>query len=147
MRFKRMIKGCLSISAVIVFLFQITACGTIMYPERKGQVGGKIDAEVAILDGIGLLFFLIPGVIAFAVDFSNGTIYLPANKNSLLENNDSQNLNVLHIDKDKMNLQEIESVISENTGINFDMDDQRIQVVELNKITELMPKYAEALTQ
>ena len=147
MRFKRMIKGCLSISVVIVFLFQITACGTIMYPERKGQVGGKIDAEVAILDGIGLLFFLIPGVIAFAVDFSNGTIYLPANKNSLLENNDSQNLNVLHIDKDNMNLQEIESVISENTGINFDMDDQRIQVVELSKITELMPKYAEALTQ
>ena len=147
MRFERMIKGCLSITVVIVFLFQITACGTIMYPERKGQVGGKIDAEVAILDGIGLLFFLIPGVIAFAVDFSNGTIYLPANKKSLLENNDSQNLNVLHIDKDKMNLQEIESVISENTGINFDMDDQRIQVVELSKITELMPKYAETLTQ
>ena len=147
MRFERMLKGCLSITVVIVFLFQITACGTIMYPERKGQVGGKIDAEVAILDGIGLLFFLIPGVIAFAVDFSNGTIYLPANKNSLLENNDSQNLNILHIDKDKMNLQEIESVISENTGINFDMDDQRIQVVELSKITELMPKYAETLTQ
>ena len=118
-----------------------------MYPERKGQVGGKIDAEVAILDGIGLLFFLVPGVIAFAVDFSNGTIYLPSNKNSLLENNDSQNLIVLHIDKDKINPQEIESVISENTGINFDIDDQRIQVAELSKITEFMPKYAETLTK
>ena len=147
MRFERMIKGCLSLTVVIVFLFQITACGTIMYPERKGQVGGKIDAEVAILDGIGLLFFLIPGVIAFAVDFSNGTIYLPSNKNSLLENNDSQNLIVLHIDKDKINPQEIESVISKNTGINFDIDDQRIQVAELSKITEFMPKYAETLTK
>mgnify|MGYP006918514624 FL=1 len=118
-----------------------------MYPERKGQVSGKIDAGVAVLDGIGLLLFIIPGVIAFAVDFSNGTIYLPPEKNSLLEKTDSKNLSSLHIDKDNMNLQEIESLVSENTGINFDMDDQRIQVVELNKITEFMPKYAENLTQ
>jgi len=53
------------------------ACGTIMYPERKGQIDGRIDPTVAILNGIGLLLFLVPGVIAFAVDFSNGTIYLP----------------------------------------------------------------------
>jgi len=132
---------------IFAFLFQITACGTIMYPERKGQVSGKIDAGVAVLDGIGLLLFIIPGVIAFAVDFSNGTIYLPPEKNSLLEKTDSKNLSSLHIDKDNMNLQEIESLVSENTGINFDMDDQRIQVVELNKITEFMPKYAENLTQ
>lgn len=56
---------------------QLAACGTILHPERKGQTGGRLDAGVVILDGIGLLFFLIPGVIAFAVDFSNGTIYLP----------------------------------------------------------------------
>jgi hypothetical protein len=55
----------------------LSACGTIMYPERKGQIDGRIDPTVAILDGIGLLLFLVPGVIAFAVDFSNGTIYLP----------------------------------------------------------------------
>lgn len=55
----------------------LSACGTIMYPERKGQIDGKIDPTVAILNGIGLLLFLVPGVIAFAVDFSNGTIYLP----------------------------------------------------------------------
>ncbi len=48
-----------------------------MHPERKGQTSGRIDAGVAVLNGVGLLFFLIPGVIAYAVDFSNGTIYLP----------------------------------------------------------------------
>lgn len=36
-----------------------------------------IDWKIAALDGLGLLFFFIPGVIAFAVDFHNGTIYLP----------------------------------------------------------------------
>jgi hypothetical protein len=52
-------------------------CGTIMYPERKGQVHGPLDWRVVALDAAGLLLFFIPGVIAFAVDFTNGTIYLP----------------------------------------------------------------------
>jgi hypothetical protein len=30
-----------------------------------------------VLNAIGLLFFFIPGIIAFAVDFSTGAIYLP----------------------------------------------------------------------
>ena len=60
-----------------VLMVQLMGCGTILYPERKGQTGGRIDAGVALLDGIGVLFFIVPGVIAFAVDFYNGTIYLP----------------------------------------------------------------------
>ena len=60
-----------------VFIVQLMGCGTILYPERKGQKSGKIDTGVAILDGIGVLFFIIPGIIAFAVDFYNGTIFLP----------------------------------------------------------------------
>jgi len=146
MGLERKIKSCLTITVIMAFLLQITACGTLMYPERKGQTGGKIDAGVAVLDGLGLLLFIIPGAIAFIVDFSNGTIYLPPEKSSLLEENDYTNLIALQIDKDKMNLQKIEFVVSENTGINFDIDDQRIQVVELNNITEFMPKYTETLT-
>ncbi|MFI5362229.1 MAG: hypothetical protein ACHQ49_09690 [Elusimicrobiota bacterium] len=60
--------------ALVVLSF---GCGTIMYPQREGQRGGRIDAGVAVMDGIGLLFFILPGVVAFAVDFANGTIYLP----------------------------------------------------------------------
>ncbi len=32
---------------------------------------------LVVLDGLGLLLFVIPGVAAFAVDFSTGAIYLP----------------------------------------------------------------------
>lgn len=70
---KNMIK--LALGTLLVAHF--TACGTLMYPDRRGQKGGQIDAGVAILDAVGLLFFIIPGVIAFAVDFSQGTIYFP----------------------------------------------------------------------
>lgn len=54
-----------------------SGCGTILYPERRGQPGGPIDWKVFALDGIFLLLFVIPGVIAFAVDFTTGAIYLP----------------------------------------------------------------------
>lgn len=54
-------------------------CGSILFPERSGQPrGGPLDWKVVALDGIGLFFFFVPGVIAFAVDFYNGTIFLPA---------------------------------------------------------------------
>ncbi len=60
-------------------LVQITTvgCGTLLYPSRKGQPAGPLDWGVVALDAVGLLFFFVPGVIAFAVDFNNGTIYLP----------------------------------------------------------------------
>jgi len=63
-----------------LMLVELSACGTVFYPERKGNKSGSIDPIVAVADAIGLLFFFIPGVIAFAVDFNNGTIYLPHGK-------------------------------------------------------------------
>ena len=71
-------------SVALMLCMNLTACGTIMHPERKGQVDGRIDVGIAALDAIGLLFFFIPGVVAFAVDFSNGTIYLPGGHSAQL---------------------------------------------------------------
>ena len=64
------------ITIIILVSYLITSCGTIIYPERRGTKSGRIDPGVAILDGLGLLLFIIPGVIAFAVDFSTGCIYI-----------------------------------------------------------------------
>lgn len=68
------------LSLVTLMMLELTACGTVFYPERKGNKSGSIDPVVAAADAIGLLFFFIPGIIAFAVDFNNGTIYLPGGK-------------------------------------------------------------------
>lgn len=72
-----------SVLLVTALTSQLAACGTIFYPERRGQISGQIDSGVAILNGIGLLFYVIPGVIAFAVDFATGAIYLPDNRYSI----------------------------------------------------------------
>ncbi|MEL0623258.1 hypothetical protein ACIGBN_04130 [Marinomonas sp. NPDC078689] len=59
---------------------QLSACGTLLYPERRGQTTGTIDVGVALLDAVGLLFFFVPGVVAFGVDFVTGGIYLPGGR-------------------------------------------------------------------
>lgn len=73
--------ACALLSAALVT--QLTACGTIFYPERRGQLTGEIDPGVAILNAIGLLFYLVPGLIAFGVDFATGAIYLPDGRYSV----------------------------------------------------------------
>src|SRR5262245_23155437 len=53
-------------------------CGTFIYSERCGQPhSNQIDWKIVALDGLGLLLFFVPGVIAFVVDFCTGAIYLP----------------------------------------------------------------------
>jgi hypothetical protein len=61
----------------LTLITQLAACGTIFYPERRGQVSGRIDPAIAVMNAIGLLFYIIPGLLAFAVDFITGAIYLP----------------------------------------------------------------------
>lgn len=68
---------------VVSLLTQLTACGSLLYPDRRGQIEGKIDPVVAALNTIGILFYVLPGLIAFAVDFATGAIYLPGGKYSI----------------------------------------------------------------
>lgn len=76
----------LTVSTLIVaFTVSLSGCGTLFYPERKGQLPGRIDPGVAIVDGVGLLLFVIPGLIAYAIDFSNNTIYLPGTHGASIE--------------------------------------------------------------
>lgn len=77
------LKALASILLSTTLVTQLTACGTVFYPERRGQISGEIDPGVAILNGIGLLFYVIPGLIAFAVDFTTGAIYFPDERYSI----------------------------------------------------------------
>jgi len=70
-----MYKKIISLIFSALLIVQISSCGTLFYPDRRGQTHGKIDTDVVLLDGIGLLFYIIPGLIAFAIDYKTGTIY------------------------------------------------------------------------
>ena len=132
----------LRLSVGAVFALQLVGCGTLMYPERRGQRGGSVDAGVAVLDGIGLLFGIIPGVIAFAVDFSNGTIYLPGGPRLGLL--DLKNIKQVKFDPKHSSLASIERTIQLNTGYAFRFDQDNIRLSKLRSLKDMMEQFAKA---
>ena len=63
--------------ALVLALAPLQGCGTLLFPERRGQESGDVDPNIVLLDALGLLLFIVPGVVSFIVDFSTGAIYLP----------------------------------------------------------------------
>lgn len=137
------LKSMLQLFVGVILLMNLTACGTLMHPERKGQRGGDIDAGIAILDGIGLLFFLIPGIIAFAVDFSNGTIYLPGGYHHRHSALDIHDMTVLRFDPKHTTRADIERMIKETTGITVHLDDKKAKVSKLESLDEMLARFNE----
>lgn len=122
---------------LVAVLVQATSCGTIMYPERKGQGAGKIDAQIAILNGIGLLFFLVPGVIAFAVDFNNGTIYLPGGSSMTPDGCNQDGMVAIRVGEGELTEERIEALIARETGRTVDLSDGRVVVRRMEDNTSL----------
>ena len=131
-------------AVVVSFAFVLTlqaGCGTIFYPERRGQRGGRLDAGVAVMDGIGLLFFIIPGVIAFCVDFGDGAIYLPGTGRGPLTLNGLRRVN---FGSRRASAAEIERLVRENTGVAVKLDGKAVQFVELDTKDEMVARFAAA---
>lgn len=136
-----MIKKLFSIFILTALLLQITACGYFLHPERRGQTGGRIDMGIVALDGIGLLFFLVPGIIAFAVDFSTGCIYLPGGAYSAIPDNDE--IRVIQVDPAELNEETIKKIIVRETGVPAGFDLNRAQVYALNESGDVPGRFAE----
>lgn len=94
-----------------------TSCGTLLHPERVGQPSGRIDPAVAILDGLGLLLFFIPGVVAFIVDFSTGAIYLPPeHMGEANPSVDANGLARISVDREQLSRRVIEETVASACG-------------------------------
>ena len=128
-------------SIIAVLVFQLVGCGTLFYPERRGQKAGHLDVGIVVLDAIGLLFFLIPGIIAFAVDFSNGTIYLPAAIGPKVQ------LREIKFDPKRTDLAEIEKIIKDETGYAVKLRKNNVQVSRLNSQEDMMQHFAQNLPE
>jgi len=97
-------------------------CGTILYPERRGQPSGRLDWGVVALDGIGLLLFFVPGVIAFAVDFITGAIYLPYDGYGSLDAARPGRLRRIDVPRHQLTREEIARAVSEVTGRSISLE-------------------------
>jgi hypothetical protein len=117
----RLIGGAL----VVSLLAQLTACGSIFYPDRRGQIqgSGRMDPAIVVLDAIGLLFYIIPGVIAFAVDFATGAIYLPSGKQAQI---DPQKLEPAVRADGRVDNAKLQAIIQTELGRTLPLDDPRL---------------------
>ncbi|MEA3221554.1 MAG: hypothetical protein U9P49_00100 [Thermodesulfobacteriota bacterium] len=116
--------------ACFVFFFclvSFSSCGYFLYPERRGQTQGQVDIPVLLLDCAGLFIFIFPGVIALAVDFSSGAVYLPdKGKRSELE--------TVYLDKEACSKKEyLESILSRYTGKDVHLDRDAMIAVSLDQ--------------
>ncbi len=127
MKLKKLIVKIIPIIIVAAFIFQAASCGTLLYPERRGQTSGTIDPAVAILDGVACLLFLIPGLIAFAVDFSTGAIYLPeGNKQGCSDQ--IKPLRTVDFDINTKDRKAVEAMVKKATGLSINLSDETLHV-------------------
>lgn len=119
-----------------------TSCGTLLYPERRGQPRGVIDPGVLLLDAVGLIFFVVPGIVAFVVDFSTGAIYLPPTyplgpagplSQAGFRREDMVQVN---LDKDELTQAKIEQAVSQRTGKPVSLAPGRFRASPMSDLDE-----------
>lgn len=140
MRFKRSIVAL----TLATFVFSSSGCGVLLYPERQGQTSGDIDPVVAILNGVGLLLYIIPGLVAFAVDFHQGTIYLPNTSASLDSDGELRAVEV----EGPMTQENIEATLRKELGQNVDISASNVRAHSIGHGTQgLVPAMARASSE
>lgn len=112
--------SCAVLSAAL--FSQLTACGTLFYPDRRGQIDGRVDPAIVAFDAIGLLFYIIPGLIAFGVDFATGAIYLPDEKYSVAP----EKLKDAVSEDGSVDKAKLKAILERETGRSLPLDDPRL---------------------
>ena len=110
-------------AVVATLLTQLTACGSLFYPERRGQIEGRIDPVIAIADAVGLLFYIVPGLIAFGVDFATGAIYYSPGKTAQV---DPQKLQQAIGPDGKVDNKRLQAILETELGQRLPLDDPRL---------------------
>ncbi len=129
-------KGLFKILSVIILLaliVQIAGCGTIFYPERRGQsVHGGIDVVVAIADSAWFLAYIIPGLVAWGVDLYTGALYLPSGKKRFASPPDGKDIVVVKVDPERLDQKMMEEIVSKHVGQKINLDDPSLQILKFN---------------
>ena len=109
------------IGGVAASLFtQLTACGTLFYPDRRGQIEGRIDPAIAALNAVGLIFYL-PWPNCFRY-FATGAIYLPDDQYSVAPEKLQEAIGA----DGQIDQARLKAIIEAETGRSLPLDDPRL---------------------
>ncbi len=119
----------------------LSGCGTLMHPERRGQYPtGRLDWRIVAADGLCLLLFFVPGVVAFAVDFYTGAIYLPRGRYSLdgphHNSSSATAFKKIRVPEGQLDRQRIEQVVSGHVGHPISLTDNKSRFSRLSSLED-----------
>ena len=114
------------------------SCGALIHPDRVGRPHShRLDPAIVLLDGLGLLCFFVPGVIAFAVDFGTGAIWLPSDAYGATEKHEGWRM--VRLPADELTEERIEAVVSRHVGRPVHLSDEDVRVERVRSIDDLPP--------
>jgi hypothetical protein len=122
-----------SLAVALVVIVQLTGCGYFLYPERRGQKPfGRVDPAIAVLDALGLLLFVLPGVIAFAVDITNGTLYFPGGHRHSSASTQPEQIMRVRVDPAKLSNERMEEILKNYAGVSIRLDQKKMEIYQLD---------------
>ena len=122
-------------SGLVLLCGTTGGCGILLYPERRGTPHhNQIDWKVAALDGLGLILFFVPGVVAFVVGFYTGAIYLPADSRHVDFAPDATELERHEVASAELQVGAVERVVSDHVGQTISLRKGMTRVSELTQI-------------
>ncbi len=93
------------------------------------------------MDGVCLIFFVIPGIVAYAVDFSNGTIYFPRYRRRRgeleLEGEKVARFNPQHYTNHT-----IEDLVARQTGVMVPLGQDGMTMTRLKSLDQMRARFA-----
>ena len=101
---------------------QLTACGTLFFPDRRGQIEGRLDPAIVAANAVGLLFYIIPGLIAFGIDFATGAIYFPEGKYSVAPEKLQETMGT----DGQVDRRKLKALLEQELGRSLPLDDPRL---------------------
>ncbi len=92
---------------------------------------------------MGLLLFIIPGVIAFAVDISNGTLYFPDGRRHSSVSTGDKAITVIRVNPAELDEKMIQNIVKERTGASIRSDLRDVEIYELDQAENIEARLTE----
>ncbi len=137
----------ISTSAAALITTSTSGCGTFLYPERIGQQRGgfqDVDWTVAGMNAVGLVFFFVPGVIAFAVDFYNGSLFYPPGQYGSLQ---PVELKTVSLPPGEPSLTLVETTVSKEIGKPVQLEKENFVAEKMSSIKDFWGTYKKVSTK
>lgn len=129
MRTKTRFLKWLAVFVLVFMILQTVSCGTILYPNRRGASHSPdLDPKVVIMDAAGLVFFIIPGLVAYIVDFYTGAIYLGPGEKAWGQHSEPENLATATRYVTSLDKSTLEEILSQHLGRKIDLAEENLMV-------------------